>query len=66
MDLVAITLGTGWTCTALFCMALAMPLVRGKVKRNVFYGARFPESFQSEEAWLAINRYAGQRLLLLP
>ena len=63
MDLVAITIGTGWTCAALLRMALAMPLVRGKVKRNVFYGARFRESFQSDEAWLAINRYAGQRML---
>lgn len=52
------------TCTALLCMALAMPLVRGKVKRNMFYGARFRESFQSDTPWLAINRYAGQRMLV--
>lgn len=64
MDPVAIIVGAAWTSTGLLCIGLAIPLVRGSVGRNSLYGVRFPESFQSEEAWLAINRYGGQRMIL--
>ncbi|HLL90616.1 MAG TPA: SdpI family protein [Tepidisphaeraceae bacterium] len=58
----AITIGTSWTLVGLLCMALSVPLVRGRVGRNAAYGVRFPESFGSDEAWLAINRFGGKRL----
>ena len=64
MDAVAITVGIGWTLAGLLCMALAIPLVRGQVGRNAFYGVRFPQSFQSDDAWFAINRFGGKRMIV--
>jgi hypothetical protein len=62
MDAVAVTVGIGWTLGGALCFALSIPLARGHVGRNALYGARFPESFASDEAWFAINRFAGRRL----
>jgi hypothetical protein len=64
MDAVAVTIGLSWTLIGLLCIALAIPLIKGKVPRNSLYGVRFPQSFQSDEAWLAINRYGGRRMIL--
>jgi hypothetical protein len=43
--------------------AVAVPLLRGRVRRNAFFGVRFAESMQSDEAWLAINRYGARRMI---
>jgi hypothetical protein len=64
MDAVAITIGISWTVVGLICIGLAIPLVRGQVGRNALYGVRFPESFQSDDAWFAINRFGGRRLIV--
>jgi uncharacterized membrane protein len=64
MDAIAITIGISWTVSGLLCIALAIPLVRRQVGRNAFYGVRFPQSFASDDAWLAINRYGGKRLIV--
>ncbi len=64
MDPVAITLGCGWTIAGLVIFGLSIPLVRGKIPRNSLYGVRLPQSFQSDEAWFAINRFGGRRLLV--
>lgn len=62
MDAVAIIVGVGWTVAGLLALGLAVPLARGKVSRNPYYGVRFPQSLRSDEAWSAINRYGGKRL----
>ncbi len=64
MDAVAITVGISWTVIGLLCAGLAIPLVRGQVGRNAFYGVRFPQSFQSDDAWFTINRFGGKRLIV--
>jgi uncharacterized membrane protein len=64
MDAVAITVGTSWTIIGLIIIGLAIPLVRGQVGRNGLYGVRFPQSFQSDDAWYAINRFGGKRLII--
>jgi len=64
MDAVAITVGISWTVVGLVCIGLAVPLVRGQVGRNALYGVRFPQSFQSDDAWFAINRFGGRRLIV--
>lgn len=64
MNAVAITVGTSWIILGLLCIALAIPLIRGQVRRNGFYGIRVPAAFQSDDAWFAINRYGGRRLAL--
>jgi hypothetical protein len=64
MDIVSVTVGTGWTFAGLLCLGLALPLVSGKISRNRLYGAKFKEAYESEEAWLAINRFAGKRMIV--
>ncbi|QOV87444.1 SdpI family protein [Humisphaera borealis] len=62
MDAVAITIGISWTLVGLISIALSVPLIRGHIRPNAFYGVRFPQSFESDEAWFAINRFGGMRL----
>lgn len=50
-------------CGALLIL-IALPLLRGKVRRNLFYGVRLPQAFRSEEAWRSINRYGASRLII--
>lgn len=64
MDAVSIIVGASWTFAGLIAIGLAIPLVRGRVERNGLYGVRFPESFQSDDAWYAINRYGGRRMIV--
>ena len=45
-------------------IALSIPLVRGRVGPNGLYGIRLPESFQSDDAWYAINRFGGKQLIV--
>lgn len=49
---------------AIIAIALALPLVRRRVKMNRTYGIRFARSFESEELWYAINEYGGRRLIV--
>lgn len=64
MDPVAITVGLSWVFLSVLCIALAVPLMRGKVPPNAAYGMRIPASFRSEAAWFAINRFGGRQLAL--
>lgn len=64
MDLVAIAVGVGWIFAGLLCLGLSIPLMRGQVGRNPVYGVRFPASFESDDAWFAINRYGGKRMAI--
>jgi len=48
---------------ALLIIAISVPLRRGEIGMNRFYGVRFPKSFESDEAWYKINRYGAQRLI---
>jgi uncharacterized membrane protein len=64
MDSISIIVSCSWTLIGLAMIGLALPLVRGRIRRNSFYGVRFPQSFQSDEAWHAINRYGGKRLIV--
>lgn len=44
-------------------VAVSLPLMRGRVRRNLWYGIRVPAAFESEERWLELNRYGGRLLL---
>src|SRR5436305_7234207 len=63
MDLVSVTVGAGYLVAGLVCLAMAIPLALGKVPRNRLYGMRIPESLQSDQAWDAINRFGGKRMM---
>ena len=41
----------------------AVPLLRGKVRMNRWYGVRLAKSFTSESNWFALNRYGGLQML---
>ena len=64
MDAVGVIIGVSWIFIGLLCAGLAIPLLCGKIGRNRFYGARFPQSFASDESWFAINRFAAKRMLV--
>ena len=64
MDAVAAIVGVSWMLLGLLTIGLAIPLLLGKVGRNRVYGVRFLRSFESDEAWYAINRYGAKRMLV--
>lgn len=47
----------------LVSILIALPLIRGRIKRNPWYGIRIPAAFESDERWYAINRYGGRLFL---
>ena len=63
MDILSLTVGLACILSALITIGLAIPLLMGKVKRNALYGVRIPQAFESDEAWLRLNRYGGKRLI---
>lgn len=44
---------------ALLFLVLGIPLMLGKVKRNGFYGARFPAAMVDDRVWGVVNRKTG-------
>src|SRR5512141_3345449 len=55
--------GLGFLGLGLFFVAIAIPLIQGRVKPNDWYGIRIPAAFASEEAWYRINRHGGKSVL---
>jgi hypothetical protein len=51
------------SCGILFAI-LSIPLVKGWVRMNRFYGIRFKKSFESDENWYKINKYGGKRMIV--
>ncbi|OIU68547.1 SdpI family protein [Rossellomorea aquimaris] len=49
---------------ALLLIGLNIPLLKGKIKMNHFYGMRIGKSFESDEMWYKINKF-GARLFIL-
>lgn len=54
----------GWSnlLTGLVLIALAVPLVRRRVRMNRWYGVRIPKAYASEANWYAINEVGGRWL----
>ena len=63
MDAVATTVGLSLIAMGVVSIGLAIPLLQGKIGRNAMYGMRFRQSFQSDAAWFAINRYGAKRMI---
>ena len=49
----------------LMLVGLAVPLVRGRVRPNRWYGFRVQETLQDADVWYAVNSYSGRLLLSL-
>ncbi|MCU0425548.1 MAG: SdpI family protein [Candidatus Kapabacteria bacterium] len=45
-------------------IGLGIPLMRGKIKRNLYYGVRTPKTLASDEHWYPINAVGGKYLAL--
>ena len=50
--------------SAVLLASLSLPLIKRKIPKNIFYGARFPQSFKSDEHWFEINHAGGKALLV--
>lgn len=50
-------MGTG----ILFCL-ISVPLIKGRVPRNHWYGFRVPKTLRSDSVWYPVNAYSGKCL----
>jgi hypothetical protein len=48
---------------SLLVIALAVPMIRGRVGPNGYYGFRIPLTLENPEVWYPVNHYAGWLLL---
>ncbi len=64
MSTLNLVVGLALVLSALTTVAISIPLLLGKVKRNTFYGVWSAAAFESEDAWLRINRYGATRLIV--
>lgn len=49
-------------CAALYS-GISLPLLKGSVKMNIWYGFRIKKAFDSEENWYKINQYGARELI---
>jgi len=61
---VNLILGVSFIGSALLVIGLAIPLRRGSIPPNDWYGVRVRKSLSSEENWYAINRYGADQLII--
>ena len=52
-----------YVVAGLLLIALAVPLIRRKVRPNAWYGFRVRQTFADPDIWYAANAYAGKYLL---
>lgn len=64
MASIGIIVGVGHVTIAVLVFALSVPLLRGKVRMNRWYGVRIPKSFESDANWYALNHYGAQQLMV--
>ena len=64
MNITNILFGLMNTFLAFILICISIPLVKGHVSMNKFYGIRFKKSYESEENWYRINKYGGRQLIL--
>lgn len=57
--------GLTFLLLSLVLIALAIPMIKRRVKPNRFYGLRMRETLEHEGVWYAANERAGRDLLSL-
>jgi len=50
---------------ALLLVVLSLPMARGAVGPNRWYGLRCRETLEDEEIWYAVNTYFGRRMVAI-
>ena len=63
MSSTSVLLGISNLSIAVLIIVVSIPLLQGHVKMNRMYGARFKQSFVSDENWYKINRYAAKQAM---
>lgn len=63
MEAANIIFGITHILTAFILIGISIPLVKGEISMNKFYGIRFKKSYDSDENWYKINKYGGQQLI---
>jgi hypothetical protein len=46
-------------------IALAVPLIQGRIKPNPFYGVRVRKTLSDPDTWYAVNAYFGRRFAVM-
>ena len=59
-----IRLGISLIACGLIFVVMSIPLLKGAIKMNHWYGFRIGKAFESEENWYKINRYGAQRFII--
>lgn len=52
-----------FTAVGLLSVGLGVPLLRGRVRPNSWYGCRTEKTLSDEEVWYAVNRVTGRDLV---
>ena len=52
-----------FTGVGLLFVGLGVPLLRGRVRPNSWYGCRTEKTLSDEEVWYAVNRVTGRDLV---
>lgn len=52
-----------FAAAGLVYIALGIPLFRGRVKPNWWYGCRTTKTLSNEEIWYAVNRVTGRDMI---
>ncbi len=45
----------------MFCL-ISVPLIKGRIPRNRWYGFRMPKTLRSDSVWYPVNAYSGKCL----
>lgn len=59
-----IAMGLVHLACATVCIVVSVPLMKGYVKMNGWYGIRIKKAFKSDENWYKINAYGGKRFII--
>jgi uncharacterized membrane protein len=58
-----VTAGLIFTAAGVLFIALGIPLLRGRVRPNSWYGCRTEKTLSDEKVWYAVNRVTGRDLV---
>ena len=49
--------------TGLLFIGLSIPMLKGRIGMNIWYGVRFKAAFASDELWYDVNAYGAKQLI---
>jgi len=59
-----VSAGLIFTAVGIVYIALGIPLFRGRVRPNWWYGCRTEKTLSDEKVWYAVNRVTGRDLVV--